>query len=287
MDGSLYSGGDVQVFRTLHYSQSEDDLLTARLAISPDILTEAAFLRHAAYRSAGYVDDNMNPLNFIDKYDSYVTSKTVVVYKGGVPAATVRACLYDPASNLSGLNTLPAMNMFEEEIKTLMDDARLHDRPARAVEITRMARHPDFAKHNDVILAVMRMIGYLVLHFDADLVFTAIKENHVPFYRRMGLRKITEPRDYPNLNVQTLLMAFFRRQSVTRQRTCLLDAVPLEDDTYHDLMAGELASIGGYGSSAMLDRMFNRNHEPSHARNPEKYTPISKFNPAPELRMAA
>jgi hypothetical protein len=260
MDGSIYGGAAFGAYDDERSSGLRREALTARLAVSRDVLMEACLLRYAAYRSSGYVDEKTNPAFFIDEYDSDAVSKTIVIYKDDVPAATVRACVYDPATALPESHTLPAMSMFDTEIRQLLGEVRLSHRPARAVEITRMARHPDFAKNNEVILAVMRIIGYLVLHFDADIVFTAIKENHVPFYRRMGLRKVTEPQDYPKLNVRTLLMAFFRRHHIlTQQRASLLDAVSVDDDIYDDLFSGYLVPLfGGDQNSGMLDCMFNR-----------------------------
>lgn len=244
MDASLFSKHPVEV--TLPHIANflaEPPVFDARLASTPETLNEAFELRHAGYLSYGYIDPKEDGL-FFDEYDSRDSCKTVVVYKDGVPAAAVRVCLFDPIGGTPGAYSIPATAIFHDEITALLSRVKQQDRPPRAVEVTRLARHPDYGEDRNLLYALFRTVGYLIVHFDADLVVTAVRANHMPFYRRLGLRKIEEPRAYPNLNFHTGLMACFRNKFADVQaQVPLFRNISRHDPFYRPFMAGELMPI--------------------------------------------
>ncbi len=219
------------------------DKLEARLAITETVKKQAYTLRHEGYLSVGYIEAQKQGV-LRDKYDNYRSSKTIVLYKNGKAAASARVCLLDPASKIPGAAEIPSNEMFGEEITELLQGLGVGNRPGRAVEITKLARHPDFMKDNDLVFAMFRMTGYLILHFDADVVLTSVRASHVPFYKRLGFQKIAEPRPYPKLNVETALMACFRSSFEGVQKTVpVMNALSSDDDIYPRFMGGELVPV--------------------------------------------
>lgn len=221
----------------------ESENIHARLAINETTRREAYALRHDGYLSHGYIDARPDGL-FSDKYDEYANSKTIVVYKNFVPAGSVRVCVFDPSSQAYGADQIPAADIFRKEILELLRGLRPGGQMGRAVEITRLTRHPDFASDNEIVSALFRIAGYLVLEAQADAVLSAVRPNHAKFYRRMGFQKIEEPREYPGLNFLTGLMAcFLRNYEGVKQSVSILEAVSLEDDAYAALNRGDLISV--------------------------------------------
>jgi hypothetical protein len=219
------------------------DKLEARLALTETVKKQAYTLRHDGYLSVGYIEAQKQGL-LQDKYDNYRSSKTIVLYKNGKAAASARVCLLDPASKIPGAGAIPSNEMFDDEITELLQGLGAGNRPGRAVEITKLARHPDFMKDNDLVFAMFRMTGYLILHFDADVVLTSVRASHVPFYKRLGFQKIAEPRPYPELNVETALMACFRASYDGVQKNVpVMNALSPEDDIYPRFMGGELVPV--------------------------------------------
>lgn len=219
------------------------DRLEARLAVTRSVRKQAYTLRHEGYLSAGYIEPRKER-TLQDKYDGYSSSKTIVLYKNGVAAASARVCLFDPASNVPGATSVPAFEMFGPEITELLKGMGAGNRPARAVEITKLARHPDFTKDNDLVFAMFRMTGYLILHYDADVVLTLVRASHVPFYKRLGFHNVADPRPYPNLNVECALMACFRASYDGVQKNVpVMNALSPEDDIYPRFIGGEMVPV--------------------------------------------
>lgn len=217
--------------------------VTARLALTEETLRQAWRIRYNAYRSRNYIDGNSSGF-FSDEFDRLESSKTLVVYRRGIPAASARLCLYDPQSNIHDFHSTPAFSVFSAEIKSLANELILQNRAVRGMEVMRLVRHPDFERDHEVLFALLMAIGYIILDFDAHLIFSGVRRNHVPFYRRFGFTQITEARPYPKLKFQTALIAFVKGAGSTRKSDIrIFEEVSKEDPQYLDLVAGHLTSI--------------------------------------------
>jgi hypothetical protein len=209
-------------------------------------LHEVAFhLRYKAYRSYQYISDRPDQL-FSDRYDEQSNCRTVIVFKNGNPAATVRVSVFAPdRPDARGLK-LQAMEIFGTEIDDTMAALRLPDRQPRVMEIAKLARLPEFAKDIEVVFALYRVAGYFILQNDADIVFSAVRAHHVPMYRRFGFQELTPPRAYPGLSFTTALMACFRTSyDQARNNLPFLRGISTDDAAYAGLIAGERVPIFG------------------------------------------
>ena len=219
------------------------DVTEAQIASSHSMMDTVFSLRYHSYVSQNFIDPHPNEL-FSDEFDARSNSVSILIYRDGVPAASVRASLYDPSGSIPGADTIPALESFGAEIDDLVANYRTDGRPARALEMTRLVRHPDLANDNDLIFAMYRMTFYLVVHFEADMILSAVRQNHMPFYRRLGFQKITEPRIYPKLKFLAGLMACFDTRYKFVQRTVpIIDYVSKNDSICAPFMLGERIKV--------------------------------------------
>ncbi|MCF3946310.1 hypothetical protein AiwAL_07275 [Acidiphilium sp. AL] len=221
------------------------DVLEAQLALGQRLSNIAYQLRYEGYRSYDYIGDRPGG-SYSDSYDAQANNRTAIVFKQGIPAATVRITVHDPASADSGDRKLPAMEIFSDEIKATMAALRPNGRRPRAAEIGRLVRSPAYAKDFAIVFALFRIAGYLILHADADVVFNAVRTHHMPMYRRFGFQQLEAPRQYPGLAFETGLMACFRPNFAdARDNLPFLQGISTEDACYAGLIAGERVRLFG------------------------------------------
>lgn len=217
--------------------------LTARLATTPLIMKEAQALRYQSYLSYGHIDEAEDEL-FSDHYDELPTSKTIVIYKNGTPAASIRVSLFAPDSGIPHADDVPATEIFREEVMALLRGLGRGGRSPRAADITRLVRHPDFAHDNELVFALYRMSGYLYMHYDADILLATVRENHTRFYKRMSFQIIAEPRDYPRTKFRTGLMACLRSHYEQFILTApFLQGLSKESPIFPSFINGELVPV--------------------------------------------
>ena len=217
----------------------EQQCLSLQLALTSTQKRLAYQIRHDGYMSYNYITPREGNL-FVDGYDGRENVKTVLVFKDGIAAATVRLCLFDTTGVFPDASKIPAMEIFNHEIHELMSQMAQSGPATRAVEVSRMARAPAFSSDVDLIHAMFRAVGYLILHFNADVVLNACRPHHMPMYRRLGFQKLHEPRPYPNLTYEAGLMAYFRSEfGRATSRLSFLKGISAEDSVYHALFAGD------------------------------------------------
>lgn len=221
----------------------QPERLEARLALTEKVKRQAYALRHDGYVAVGYMKPTETG-RLEDEYDCLESSKTIVLYKHGKPAASARVCLLDLNGHSQGATTVPACAMFGGEISALLEGLGGSGRAARAAEITKLARHPEFLKDNDLVYAIFRMVGYLILHSNADVVLSSVRASHVYFYKRLGFQSVVAPRPHPKFDVATGLMACFRGSyEGVRHNVPVMNQISQDDDTYARFIAGELVPV--------------------------------------------
>lgn len=215
----------------------------ACLAMIAEVREQAYRIRHDGYLSYGYITPRDGGL-FSDAYDGAENERTVVIYQGGIAAATIRICLHDPKGIWPEADRVPAMEIFRDEVLALEEAAIRIGRPGRVIEITRFARDPAFANDKGLIIAAFRIVAYLRLYFDADIMINAVRPHHMPMYRRLGFEKIEEPRQYPNLTYRAGLMAMFpERYALALKKIGFPSGVSNNDMVYTRLLSGDLVPV--------------------------------------------
>jgi hypothetical protein len=167
-------------------------------------------IRHDSYTSQGFLDP-IEGGSFSDHWDDLPNSRTSIVFKNGTPAGSVRSSLLDLSRPDSGYDRIIAMESFESEIMKTTSSMGSSGRPATAMELSRLTRHPDFeTSGQDVMFGIFRSQFYLTKAWNADMIVATVRHHHMPFYRRLGFVKIAEPKPYPRLKFELGLMICFR-----------------------------------------------------------------------------
>lgn len=219
--------------------------LQAQLALTSCLRETAYRIRYDAYKSFGYVSERKNGI-FSDSYDERANCQTVLVFKDGCAAATIRIATYDAERDDPAYHHIQAMEIFGTEMKAVLSELRSGGRVPRAAEVGKLARLTTHARDMDIIFALFRTIGYLILHQEIDVVFNAVREHHMPMYRRFGFQQLEPPRPYPGLTFKTGLMACFRPSyGVARSSLPFLRGISKDDAAYAGLIAGERVAIFG------------------------------------------
>ena len=192
--------------RSYKWGDIQKSQLRARLASDALTKQDVYALRYRSYVAGAYINPSPTSL-FSDNHDDDPNSRTVVVYAGGDAIGSARVSTMDVVDGSSISSPVPAHLVFPDEISSVMRQVPEADRPKRAVEITRLVRHPNFVEDQGLILLLLRLVGYIITELDADVVLSCVRRNHIPFYGRLGLRRIAGPKLYPKLNFDTYLLA--------------------------------------------------------------------------------
>lgn len=183
--------------------------LHTRLALDTGTQHDAFALRYKSYLADGYIDSNTASL-FFDSYDKDQNSRTIVVYSGTEAVASARISVMETLNGSHHTSVVPGYLVFPDEIADIIERIPEVSRPKRAMEITRLVRHPDLAESYNLIFLMLRLIGQFVIELDVDVVLSCVRRNHVPFYSRFYFRTINGPKSYPNLKFPTYLLACSR-----------------------------------------------------------------------------
>lgn len=218
---------------------------TARLAVSAAVREDAYRLRYESYLSGGYIDENPQEM-FSDSYDDMINVDTVVLYDNAQPIASVRVCRLQRDTDY----TSPAMDTFPDEVRALMEANPNDSFAGRAIEVTRLVRSPHAENNQGLVFLLYRIAGYIALCHHTQIFLACVRSNHAPFYKRIGYSVASEPKPYPGLNCDMLLMAS-DRQRYDRVRTMM----PLMDP-----MAGTTHNLEGFftGEAVPMDLVRKR-----------------------------
>lgn len=160
-------------------------------------ISDAFKLRYTAYRNVEAIDENEEK-EFKDKYDFLPNSKTCLIYEEGAAVAAIRTCVYSKEHNFMHL---PAFEVYKQEIEKEMGLDKV------IIEANRFVIAPAKVDSKYLFKIPFRFIMLNVIKFDSDYIITAVRPKHVPLYRRfLGLEPISEPKKYPGINVEMIIM---------------------------------------------------------------------------------
>lgn len=219
--------------------------LTARLATDRKTQSDAFALRYDSYLAGGYIDPKPSGL-FSDADDDKPNSQSIVIYKDTRAVASVRLCTLDTNPALTGWDEIPASRIFPEEVSQLLANAPATGRHAKATEINRLVRHPDFATDYELVFVLFRFVSFMVLKEQSDMMLSCVRRNHTPFYKRLNFQNIAGPRRYAGVKFETNLMACPESgYEANLQNFPVVNSRALETGSYNGLFRGETVSVFG------------------------------------------
>lgn len=160
-------------------------------------LKEVAALRYISYLDNHSIDGNAEKM-FYDEFDMRRNCYSYIEYIDGIPAAAIRACVYDPSKIVK---TIPAMEIFSEEI------AKMAGKNQVIVESNKFVIHPRFQRKG--LRLKFELFGFIfnvALQANASYIITAVREEHAKFYEQLNFHPISGVKRYPGLNFDTVLL---------------------------------------------------------------------------------
>lgn len=216
-------------------SRNSDKTYVIRRALDAETKRDAYALRHASYRASGYIDPYPDGL-FSDRFDRLPTAHTSVVYEAGKPVAAVRVCFLSS----DNLGAAPAGLTFPEEVGNLLAAVPRRKGRPQAAEITRLVRSPAAENNQGLVFLLLRIAGYIAIREDVPLLMSCVRQNHVPFYKRIGCHTASGLRPYPGLKCPMQLLACPRENY---DEACaafpLMDPLAGPPDSFDGFMAGK------------------------------------------------
>jgi hypothetical protein len=226
-----------------HMVPRNPDAIEVQIAASPHQRDIVYKLRHDSYAAQGFIDPRPTGM-FADEYDEMANSLSVLIYRHGEPVASVRASIYDRLSGDQEFCDIPAMSSFKNEINNLTLNYRGVGRPGRAIEMTRLVTQAGMEFDLDLLYSLFRITYYIVIFFNSDMILSGVRAHHIPFYRRLGFREITEPRQYPKLKFLVSLMACLSHSYKHVETTVpIIDYTSKHDRVCQEFFAGERVRV--------------------------------------------
>lgn len=218
--------------------------VTVQIANTPALMETVYRLRHDSYVAQGFLEPKVSGL-FADEWDRLPHFFSMLSFIDDKPAGSVRISYCRPAAPAHERTETTAMELFDKEIINLAESFREGPAPALLMEMSRLTIHPDFSRNtSDALYALFRANFYCLRQSNADMMISAVRAHHMPFYRRLRFQKITEPRPYPKLKFETALMSCFRPSyEVLQQSVPIFQSIEETDSVFRPLFAGERVRI--------------------------------------------
>ena len=162
-------------------------------------------LRYTAYLDKASISANTQGV-FSDPYDMAPNCHSFIEYIEGMPAGSIRACVYQPVRPHLGI---PAQELFPEE----MEDHIGHE--ATVVESNKFVVHPTF-QHKALRL---KFKLFKNVETGADYIVTSPRATQIDFYRGMQFEAISGVKRSLALDFDVVLMACNLKEARQRVAT--------------------------------------------------------------------
>ncbi len=159
---------------------------------------QAYQLRYEAYLDKHSIKPN-DTGTFTDPYDDQANCTTHVEYIEGMPAGSIRACVYSPfRPDL----TIPAQELFPAEVESSLDSSSI------LVESNKFVVHPLFQNKTMALkFKLFRYIFDVALNQEADYMLTSPRATQTEFYERILFKPISGIKKSLELDFDVVLMA--------------------------------------------------------------------------------
>lgn len=186
--------------------RSQRRAIVARYACTRRTMAHAYHVRYRGYLSHGYIAPHETE-QLTDQFDDVAKAPSVVVYDDEQPVGTLRLCSYDPAKTIVMADALPSAALFELTPAKIRRRFGLKRDQMRLTEVSKLAKMPEYESDLVITMALFKMLKVLVAAAASEIVFVAVRVQHMRLYQRLGFEVIEAPRLFAKNNVVLGLMA--------------------------------------------------------------------------------
>jgi N-acyl-L-homoserine lactone synthetase len=152
-------------------------------------------LRYRAYLKEGMVDPSPREM-VSDRYDDLNNSWIIGVHIDGVLTSSLRITIGSSCGP-----GCPSMDVFSDLLTPLLAKGMV------IVDPTRFVADPQAARIPELPYLTLRLATLACEHFGAQIGLASVRAEHQAFYRRVFMRPVAAPRDYPGLKKPIGLMS--------------------------------------------------------------------------------
>ena len=153
-------------------------------------------MRYRGYMKEGFAPAD-TPEIFKDEYDDMSNSCSIGLHIGDELVASIRCHVGN-----SAYPGIPLMHGWEDVVQPFFDRGHV------VIDFSRFVVESQFSKlYGKLPFVTLRLAALLSLHVSADTAFAAIREEHMPFYKRyFQYKELSEPRMHGRLTKPVSLM---------------------------------------------------------------------------------
>lgn len=200
----------------------EESGFTAQVCITEESLWLAYQLRYRSYRSVDGIPENPEGIA-VDDYDNQSNARTHLIWYEGKPVASVRSLIWSDQYNWQSTTCLDAYRSAVQAKLGL---------ETPILESNRYVVDPDFKGRKSLTAQYLLFrIQTISCLFDrCQYVITAVRTNHIPFYKRlMGFYPISEPTQVEGFQFETVLLATPYESRSILAKNASIAAMQLQD----------------------------------------------------------
>ena len=180
--------------------------IAVRFATTDTLRAEAYRIRYRAYMARGYILEK-DTQSWEDEFDNAPSTRTAVLFKYGVPTATIRLCFFDSSVMDNIYDAIPSANQFNYTTKNILKKLCLPQNNLKIIEISKLSSLSEKHDRIPVLLSIYGFIKDTIFNLGADIVIISVRLQHVNFYTRFGFKILEGGKLYEKDNVVLSLLA--------------------------------------------------------------------------------
>ncbi len=194
------SPSNISNFYKLRFNDISVQFVTAN-----SLKADAYRIRYRAYAARGYILKK-DTQSWEDEFDNVHSTRIAVLFKCGVPTATIRLCFFDSSVMNNIYDALPSATQFNYTTKNILKKLCLIQNNLKIIEISKLASLSEKHDRIPILLSIYRFIKEKIFNLGADIVIISVRTQHVNFYTRFGFKILEEGKLYKKDNVVLSLL---------------------------------------------------------------------------------
>ncbi len=164
------------------------------------LLDHVYSVRYRSYIADDYIEPN-NTRRFFDEFDHQENAQSFLTYCNDELVGSIRSCVFTPKLDMD----VPVMEIFDKELRSEVG----YENPF--VESNKFVIAPEYQRRGGIRARfnMFRNIVNSAKESGANTIVTAVRPEHINFYKMFFFSLISETKSYPHLKFKTVLLACY------------------------------------------------------------------------------
>lgn len=214
-----------------NYRHSKNSDVEIKFSNTDDLRMQAYQIRYIAYLERGHIAKKKIPF-WSDEFDHAPHTKVFLLFKRGVPAATIRLCFFDSSFMDDISEAIPSASQFGYTKKIIEKNFCLFQN-FKVVEISKFASLIEDERFH-AFICIYEFLRNAIFDLGADIILISVRLQHVKFYTRFGFKVIEVSKFYEKDNVTLSLLACSANKFYSIAENCGLNVVNISNFSNYD-----------------------------------------------------